>query len=122
MKNLKLKMEKQLQAAIDETEGKNHRFLVEEMRKCEKAHLVEVGKFRNEIEKRESEYEALKNQICEKESVQKKTETKLQEVADAFQQFIDVTNGFTKGQSEFLLPDINLLQDMLKGAVSCCKK
>ena len=115
-------MEKQLQAAIDETEGKNHRFLVEEMRKCEKAHLVEVGKFRNEIEKRESEYEALKNQICEKESVQKKTETKLQEVADAFQQFIDVTNGFTKGQSEFLLPDINLLQDMLKGAVSCCKK
>lgn len=122
LKNLKLKMEQKQQEAVDETEEMCHRILVEEMRQCKEDHLAAMENMKREIEKSKNEYEALKVQLSEKENVRKKTETNLREVVQEFQQFIDLTNGFTKGQSEFLLPDVNLLQDMLKGAVSSCQK
>ena len=115
-------MEEQVQKEIAETEKRCHQLSLEELRKCEEIHLSEMEKLRKRIEQQDSEYENLKRQVSERENVRKKTETKLREVVAEFQNFIDLTKGFTKGQSEFLLPDMNLLQDMLKGAVSSCQK
>ena len=115
-------MEEQTRNEIAETEKRCHQMSVQELQKCEEAHLVEMDKLYKRIKHQDSEYDDIKHQLSEKENIRKKTETKLREVVEEFQNFIDLTKGFTKGQSEFLLPDMNLLQDMLKGAVSSCQK
>jgi chromosome segregation ATPase len=115
-------MEEQARNEIAETEKRCHQLSLKELRKCEEMHLAEIDKLHKIIKQHDSEYETLKHQVSERENVRKKTETKLREVVAEFQNFIDLTKGFTKGQSEFLLPDVNLLQDMLKGAVSSCHK
>lgn len=115
-------MEEQARFDIAETEKRCHQMSLEELRKCEEAHSAEVDKLHKKMKHQHSEYEDLKQQLSQKENIRRKTETKLREVVDEFQKFIDLTKGFTKGQSEFLLPDVNLLQDMLKGAVSSCQK
>lgn len=115
-------MEEQVRIEVAKTEKKCYQMLLEELRKCEEAHLVELDGLRCKIKLHASEYENLKCQLVHKESVRKKTESKLREVVEEFQNFIDLTKGFTKGQSEFLLPDMNLLQDMLKGVVASCQK
>lgn len=115
-------MEQDLEAAVKETEHKSREMFRKEMEKCEEKHLAEMETTKKEIELWQSKYESLKVQLSETENIQKKTEMKLREVVHEFQQFINLTNGFSHGQSEFLLPDVNLLEDMLKGAVSSCKK
>ena len=122
MKRLRLKMEEQAKFDISEAEKRCHQVSLEELRKCEEVHSAEVEKLYENMKHQDSNYEDLKKQLSQKENIRKKTETKLREVVDEFQKFIDLTKGFTKGQSEFLLPDVNLLQDMLKGAVSSCQK
>ena len=115
-------MEKQQVEAVEKTKEECHEICLEEIRKCEEKHLLELEKLKLEIQERDDNYAELKVQLSQKENILKKTETKFLEVVHEFQEFIDLTKGFSKGQSEYLLPDINLLQDMLKGAASSCKK
>jgi uncharacterized coiled-coil protein SlyX len=115
-------MEEEARNDIAETEKRCHLMSLEELRKYEETHLAEMDKLRKKITHQDSEYEDIKHQLSQKEKIRRKTETKLREVVEEFQNFIDLTKGFTKGQSEFLLPDVNLLQDMLKGAVLSCQK
>ena len=115
-------MEEETKNAIAETEKRCREMSLEELKKYEEKHFSEMEKLDRKIQHQNLEYEGIKQQLSQKENIRKKTETKLREVVEEFQKFIDLTKGFTKGQSEFLLPDINLLQDMLKGAVSSCEK
>ena len=115
-------MEKEREVAVAEAKERCHEILLEELRKCEERHLLELEKFKQEVLQRDGNYAAMKAQLSEKTMLLKKTETQLLEVVHEFQEFINLTKGFSKGQSEYLLPDINLLQDKLKEAVLACEK
>ena len=114
-------MEEEQEEAVEKTKEECYEISLEEMRKCEEKHVFELEKLKLEIQKKDDNYADLKVQLSQKDKILRKTETKFLEVTHEFQKFIDLTKGFSKGQSEYLLPDINLLQDMLKGAASSCK-
>lgn len=121
MKNLKCRMEEKEKEAVAETEKKCRELFMKEKQQCKESHLVEIQDVEEKIKQQNIEYEKLKEELLQKEKIRQRTEKKLREVVEEFQNFIDLSKGFTKGQSEFLLPDINLLQDMLKGAVLSCR-
>ena len=115
-------MEEEIRKEIAEAEERCRQLALEELQRCKEAHSAEMEKLYEKLQQQDSEYNKMKLQLSKKENIRRKTETKLRDVVEEFQKFIDLTKGFTKGQSEFLLPDINLLQDMLKGAVSSCHR
>lgn len=93
---------------LDEEENVEKR-----LQQLEEKHLEEIKLLEEEIKKKGSEKESVIKELEEEREIRNKVQERFHELVREFQNFIDTTGPFEKGQSDFMLA--NFIQDIPAG-------
>ena len=112
MKNLKERLKQEEKQAVLEMQEKCKKKEEEKLQQQKEVHLKEVKELESHIEEQVKLTEAAKDDTERILEMKGTVEEKLRNTLTSFQNFIDTTKGFNKGQSDFMLLDP--LKDLLE--------
>ena len=112
MKNLKERLKQEEKQAVLEMQEKCKKKEEEKLQQQKEVHLKEVKELESRIEEQVKLTEAAKDDTERILEMKGTVEGKLRNTLTSFQNFIDTTKGFNKGQSDFMLLDP--LKDLLE--------
>lgn len=77
----------------------------QKLEQLHKSHQEHVQELEKKTEEERKKTEAVQTELDQTVLQKKKVEEKLHNLAVEFQDFVDLTKGFDKGQADFMIPD-----------------
>ena len=118
MNNLKEILKQEQKQVVSETEKNCKKEEEMKVKQLKEAHENEVKELEKRIDHQIKLTEAANEETERTLGLKRKVEEKLKNTVTAFQNFIDTTKGFNKGQADFILQD-PLKDELEKGGEMC---
>ena len=113
LKATREELHKHEQQVVQETKEKCEEEAEQRLHQLEEKQVEEIKLLKEEIMKREKEKENVLKELDKETELRNKIQEKFHELVKEFQNFIDTTGQFEKGQSDFMLA--NFIQDIPAG-------